>query len=199
MATSGRYSNEATFKELAALCDGAFFFSRFCIRTWIWKEELFPPKIAGVAIYKWVFVTLDCFIRRICPCLNTAEWSNPYSGLLYEAALSIFVKCWTLINFHVLRCNKCRWLGPSFFLSLFLSLLLWPLVRLATGTTRQSGELFRGWRGILLRWQKKSFAVPISPVRPINPPILQTHEILFFRDILKWKEMLNNHQKILRI
>lgn len=25
MATSGRYSNEASFKELAALCNGAFF------------------------------------------------------------------------------------------------------------------------------------------------------------------------------
>lgn len=44
-------------------------------------------------------------------------------------------------------------IGPLF---LFFSLPPWPLVRVATGTTWQWEELCQGWRGILLRWQKKA-------------------------------------------
>lgn len=101
------------------------------------------------AIHKWISFMLHCFIRRIV--LTEHSWM----------ILSIFLTLFSIFlntevqNFHVLRCNKCYWLGPFFFF--FLLFLPWPLVRLPTGTKWHWRRALLRITGILLKWHCFTF------------------------------------------
>lgn len=96
-----------------------FALCQFYIWTWIWKRSNFSKN--RVQFTNEFPSRLTASWRNLYWLrLNTAEWSNTYSRLLYKTMFSIFSNT-EVKHFHVLRCNKCYWLGFFFVTNLLLA------------------------------------------------------------------------------